>query len=147
MSIDERPEIVEKRQRQGDWEVNTIIGKNHKKAIVTMTERVSRSTYLCKVKTKDAKSVEKAIVGTLKATGLPVLTITADNGREFGNHESIAKKLDALFYFAHAYSSWERGANENSNGLVRQSFAKGSDFSALNNRDMKRVECRLNRAC
>lgn len=144
VSIDERPAIVEDREREGDWEVDTIIGKNHKQAIVSITERVLRLTYLCKVETKDAESVEQAIVRTLRSTELPVLTITADNGREFGNHENIANRLDAQFFFAHPYSSWERGANENSNGLVRQFFPKGTDFRTITQKDLKRVERRLN---
>lgn len=144
VSIDERPEIVEERSRAGDWELDTIIGKNHKQAIVTITERVQRLTYLYKVETKDAKSVEDAIVKRLRKTGLPILTLTADNGREFGNHENIARKLNADFYFAHPYSSWERGANENSNGLVRQYFPKGSDFTGITNKELRRVERRLN---
>lgn len=144
VSIDDRPDIVDERSRQGDWELDTIIGKNHKQAIVTITERVLRLTYLYKVETKDAKSVERAIIKTLRSKGLPVLTLTADNGREFGNHENIAKALDADFYFAHPYSSWERGANENSNGLVRQYLPKGSDFTVITNKDLRRVERRLN---
>ena len=144
VSIDDRPDVVDERTRQGDWELDTIIGKNHKQAIVTITERVLRLTYLYKVETKDAKSVERAIIKTLRSKGLPVLTLTADNGREFGNHENIAKALDADFYFAHPYSSWERGANENSNGLVRQYFPKGSDFTQITNKDLRRVERRLN---
>lgn len=144
VSIDDRPAIVEQRTRQGDWELDTIIGKNHNQAIVTITERVLRLTYLYKVETKDAKSVERAIIKTLRSKDLPVLTLTADNGREFGNHENIAKALDADFYFAHPYSSWERGANENSNGLVRQYFPKGTDFTEITNKDLRRVERRLN---
>ena len=144
VSIDERPEVVEQRIREGDWELDTIIGKNHKQAIVSMTERVLRLTYLYKVETKDAESVEQAVVRTLKAKALPVLTLTADNGREFGNHENIARALDADFYFAHPYSSWERGANENSNGLVRQYFPKGTDFSTITQKDLNRVERKLN---
>jgi len=144
VSIDERPQIVEQRGRVGGWEVDTIIGKNHKQAIVSINERVHRLTCLYKVETKDAESVEQAIVKTLKSAGLPVLTITADNGREFGNHENIAKKLNADFYFAHPYSSWERGANEHTNGLVSQFFPKGSDFTKITQKDLKRVERRLN---
>jgi len=112
VSIDERPAIVDEKIREGDWEVDTIIGKNHKQAIVSITERTLRLTYLEKVETKDAKSVANAIVKRLRRSNLPVLTITADNGREFGLHEKIADKLNADFYFAHPYSSWERGANE-----------------------------------
>lgn len=144
VSIDERPAVVDERSREGDWELDTIIGKNHKQAIVSMNERVHRLIYLYKVETKDAESVAQAITRTLKQKGLPVLTLTADNGREFGNHEAIAKELNADFYFAHPYSSWERGANENGNGLVRQYFPKGSDFSTITELDLRRVERKLN---
>lgn len=144
VSIDERPAVVDKRTRIGDWELDTIIGKNHKQAIVSITERTVRLTYLCKVKTKDADSVEKAIVNMLSSMPLPVLTLTADNGREFGNHESIAEQLGADFYFAHPYSSWERGGNENANGLVRQYFPKGSDFTAITKKQLDRAMRRLN---
>lgn len=144
VSIDERPAVVDERSREGDWELDTIIGKNHKQAIVSMNERVHRLIYLYKVETKDAESVADAITRTLKEKGLPVLTLTADNGREFGNHEAIAKELNADFYFAHPYSSWERAANENGNGLVRQYFPKGSDFSTISDTDLRRVERKLN---
>lgn len=144
VSIDERPAVVDERSREGDWEVDTIIGKNNKQAIVSMNERVHRLIYLYKVETKDAESVAQAITRTLKDKGLPVLTLTADNGREFGNHEAIATELNADFYFAHPYSSWERGANENGNGLVRQYFPKGSDFSTITELDLRRVERKLN---
>lgn len=144
VSIDERPAVVEEREREGDWEVDTIIGKNHKQAIVSITERVHRLAYLVKVETRDAESIEKAIVNKLESVGLPILTITADNGREFGNHENIASRLNTEFYFAHPYCSWERGANENSNGLVRQYFPKGSDFTSITQKELQRVEHRLN---
>ena len=144
VSIDERPAVVDERSREGDWELDTIIGKNHKQAIVSMNERVHRLIYLYKVETKDAESVADAITRTLKEKGLPVLTLTADNGREFGNHEAIANELNAQFYFAHPYSSWERGANENGNGLVRQYFPKGTDFSTITEADLRRVERKLN---
>jgi len=144
VSIDERPAIVDEKLREGDWEVDTIIGKNHQQAIVSITERTLRLTYLEKVETKDAKSVADAIVKRLRRSNLPVLTITADNGREFGLHEKIAAKLNADFYFAHPYSSWERGANENTNGLVRQYVPKGTDFSTVTQSDLRRIERRLN---
>ena len=144
VSIDDRPAIVDEKLRKGDWEVDTIIGKNHKQAIVSITERTLRLTYLEKVEFKDAKSVADVIVKRLRRTNLPVLTITSDNGREFGLHEQIARKLNADFYFAHPYSSWERGANENSNGLVRQYVPKGTDFSTVTQSDLGRIERRLN---
>jgi len=131
VSIDKRPTIVEQRKRIGDWELDTIIGKNHKQAIVSMTERTTRLNYLFKVQNKDAASVEFAIITMLRKSGLPIKTLTADNGREFANHESIARILETSFYFAHPYCSWERGSNENANGLVRQYFPKGSDFSCI----------------
>ena len=136
--------MVDERTREGDWELDTIIGKSHKQAIVSMNERVHRLIYLYKVETKDAESVADAITRTLKEKGLPVLTLTADNGREFGNHEAIAKELNAEFYFAHPYSSRERGANENGNGLVRQYFPKGTDFRTITEADLRRVERKLN---
>lgn len=83
--------MVDERSREGDWELNTIIGKNNKQAIVSINQRVHRLIYLYKVGTKDAESVADAITRTLKEKGLPVLTLTADNGREFGNHQAIAK--------------------------------------------------------
>ncbi len=144
ISIDLRPAIVEKRSRIGDWELDTIVGKNHQQAIVSMTERKTRLTYLFKVKNKDAASVEFAIVTTLRKSRLPIITMTADNGREFTNHERIARILKAKFYFAHPYCSWERGANENANGLVRQYFPKGSDFTTITQTDLERVMRRLN---
>lgn len=144
VSIEERPAVVEQRERRGDWELDTIIGKGHKQAIVSITERTLRLTYLYKVDTKDAESVSAAVIDTLLATGLPVLTLTADNGREFAGHQSIAEALDADFYFAHPYSSWERGANENSNGLARQYFPKGSDFSKVTQTDLDRAMRRMN---
>ena len=136
--------MVEEREREGDWEVDTIIGKNHKQAIVSITERVHRLAYLVKVETRDVESIEKAIVNKLESVGLPILTITADNGREFGNHENIASSLNTEFYFAHPYCSWERGTNENSNGLVQQYFPKGSDFTSITQKELQRVEHRLN---
>jgi len=144
VSIDERPTVVHLRNRIGDWELDTIIGKNHKQAIVSMTERKTRLNYLFKVENKDAASVEFAIISTLRKSGLPILTLTADNGREFGNHESIAQILQTSFYFAHPYCSWERGSNENANGLVRQYFPKGADFSSIKQSDLEWVMKRLN---
>ena len=135
---------MEKRNRIGDWELDTIIGKNHKQAIVSMTERKTRLNYLFKVENKDAASVEIAIINTLRKSGLPIFTLTADNGREFANHESITQILKTSFYFAHPYCSWERGANENANGLVRQYFPKGTDFSSIKHADLEWVMKRLN---
>lgn len=143
-SIETRPAVVEERTRLGDWECDTIIGKNHKQALVSVTERTGRLTLIAKVEHKDAKSVSSAIVELIKTAGVKIITMTADNGREFAEHEFIAQTLNADFYFAHPYCSWERGSNENMNGLVRQYFPKGSDFSSITQKDLNRVMRKLN---
>lgn len=115
-SIDERPSVVDSRSRYGDWELDTIIGKGHKQAIVSLTERKSKLSLMAKVPRKTADLVSKAIIGLLSPKADRVHTLTSDNGKEFAQHEIMAKALDADFYFAHPYSSWERVLNENTNG-------------------------------
>ena len=129
--IDLRPSIVDEKKRLGDWEIDTIIGKNRKQAIVTLVERVSKTTILSKVKAKKADLVSSSIISSLKSIVNNVLTITADNGSEFAYHEKIGQELETEFYFAHPYSSWERGLNENTNGLIRQYLKKRCDFSPV----------------
>ena len=144
ISIDERPSIVESRSRIGDWELDTIIGKNHKQAIVSLTERKTRYTLIQKVKRKTAESVSNAIITLLSPFSDRVITMTSDNGKEFAEHKKIARKLKAKFYFAHPYSSWERGLNENTNGLIRQYFPKGSDFTNITQKEINRAMNKLN---
>ncbi|MCA1615177.1 MAG: IS30 family transposase [Acidobacteria bacterium] len=141
-SIDERPAVVDSRQRLGDWEADTIVGRSHRGAIVSVVERKSKLTRLAKVAHNTAELVSQAM--TTQLAPLPVKTITSDNGREFAWHQQIAARLEAGFYFAHPYSSWERGLNENTNGLVRQYFPKKSDFSKITDRQINRVVERLN---
>ena len=143
-SIEQRPKVVEQRRRLGDWEADTIIGQNHRAAIVSLVERKSKLCLLKKVERNTAASVEQAIEELLRPLAAKVYTITSDNGREFANHQSVAKKLKANFYFAHPFAAWERGTNENTNGLVRQYFPKGSDFSKITERDIQRATARLN---
>jgi len=144
VSIDQRPEIVENLERIGDWEADTIIGKNHKGAIVSLTERRSMFQLLKKVKNKSAKQVSKAIIKMIKGSSLPAHTMTFDNGKEFTDHEIIAKSLELKAYFAHPYSSWERGLNENQNGLVRQYFPKKTAFENISHQQIKKVQDLLN---
>ncbi|MDE2117793.1 MAG: IS30 family transposase [Betaproteobacteria bacterium] len=143
-SIEERPVIVEERSRIGDWEADTIIGKNHRQAIVSLVERKSGFTLIRKVKRKTARAVRKAAVSLLKPHRDKVHTVTSDNGREFSEHEQIAKALQADFYFAHPYASWERGTNENTNGLIRQYFPKSRDFTTITQQEINAAMKRLN---
>jgi IS30 family transposase len=143
-SIEERPKIVEERKRIGDWEADTIIGQNHRQAILSLVERKSKLTFLKKVERNTAEAIEQAISELLRPVADKVHTITSDNGREFAQHQAIASTLDAAFYFAHPFASWERGTNENTNGLVRQYFPKGSDFSKITEADIQRATARLN---
>ncbi|MDD9864353.1 MAG: IS30 family transposase, partial [Gammaproteobacteria bacterium] len=144
VSIDRRPAIVERRCRLGDWELDTVIGKGHKGALVSLCERKSRLTVIGKVSRKSAAEVSQAAVRLLRPLSGRVRTLTSDNGREFAGHRSIAKALGAKFYFAHPYSSWERGSNENGNGLIRQYLPKGTDFTTVTKRDLCAVMDKLN---
>jgi len=144
MSIEQRPAEVESRQRLGDWEVDTMIGKRHKQALVTLIERKSRLVLLRKVERRTAEAVEDAITHLLEPWMFDVHTITADNGKEFANHEHIAKKLNTAFYFAHPNAAWERGSNENVNGLIRQYFPKKKSFENIRNEETELVSSLLN---
>ena len=144
VSIDERPEIVGQRARIGDWEIDTVIGKNHQGALVTIVDRVSKFTLIKKVDSKHTEVVTHATVMLLKPYMDKVFTITADNGKEFAGHESITQQLNAAVYFAHPYSSWERGLNENTNGLIRQYFKKGSSFENITESQVEDVMQKLN---
>lgn len=143
-SISERPAVVERRSRIGDWEADTIIGQSHRQAIVSLAERKSRLVLLCKVEQNTAAAVSQAMTRQLRKVGEKVKTITSDNGREFCCHEEVAQRLGADFFFAHPYSSWERGLNENTNGLVRQYFPKRSSFEPITDADINRVVRKLN---
>ena len=144
VSIDHRPAIVDTRQRLGDWEVDTIIGKGHRHAIVSLTERKSRLALLRKVERKTAQTVADAVIELMKLLPVRTHTITADNGQEFADHERIAKELNTDVYFAHPYSSWERATNENMNGLIRQYFPKKCSFAKITQREIVFVMERLN---
>ena len=128
VSIDERPEIVAEKSRIGDWEGDTVIGKNHKGGIVTLAERKSRFVLAGHIRSKHADGVTAVITGLLAPYKDKCHTITFDNGKEFAEHEKVAAELKADIYFAHPYHSWERGLNENSNGLLRQYFPKGMEL-------------------
>jgi len=136
VSIDERPLSVDAKMAVGDWEIDTVIGKNHRGALVTIVERVTLFTCAIRVDCKSAEAVTAATIALLTPYKALVNTITSDNGKEFAYHEHIAKALDCDFYFAHPYHSWERGLNENTNGLLRQYYPKGTDFNTVSDSDV-----------
>ena len=143
-SIDLRPDTVGERKRFGDLEVDRIIGKNHKQAILTINDRASGMLKMKKVESKEANVVTKAIVELLDDWRPFLKTITADNGKEFAGHETVAELLGIDYYFAHPYHSWERGSNENLNGLVRQYFPKGSSFEDISETQVEYVQNKIN---
>ena len=141
-SIEDRPEVVDSRERIGDWEADTIVGKGMKGAIVTLVDRKSRFLRMGLVERRTKEAVKNMIIELLK--DFPVHTITCDNGKEFAAHEEISEVLDAETYFSHPYASWERGTNENTNGLIRQYFPKDTSFKNISKNDIHYVENRLN---
>ena len=142
--ISQRPAVVDKRERIGDWEGDTIIGKGHQQAIVSLVERFSRYTLLQKVQRKSASAVTEAILEQMRPLAHQVETVTFDNGKEFTAHPQVAAVVSAQIFFAHPYSSWERGLNENTNGLVRQYCPRKSDFSLLSQHNIQLIAQRLN---
>jgi transposase, IS30 family len=144
VDIDKRPSIVEEKTRVGDWEIDTIIGKDHVGAIVSMVDRTTKYTKLVLVENKTSEAVTKGIQDALEPLSDVVLTLTADNGKEFAMHEKISTLLDAQVYFATPYHSWERGLNEHTNGLVRQYLPKKTRFDILTKEEVQRIENLLN---
>lgn len=143
-SIDDRPAIVAAKERIGDWEADTIIGKAHKGAIVSLTERKTKICLIYKVERKTADLVSEAMNKLLLPLKNIVYTITSDNGKEFALHEKTAAILETDFFFAHAYASYERGLNENTNGLIRQYFPKGRDFRTITDEEIIMAMKKLN---
>lgn len=142
--IEQRPEVVATKRRIGDWEADTIIGKGRTAALVSLVERKSKLTLPGRVARHTAEAVAQVAVTLLAPVAAKVHTITSDNGREFAHHEEIAARLSARFYFAHPYAAWERGVNENTNGLVRQYFPKSLAFATITAVEVRRAQERLN---
>ncbi len=144
VDISERPAIVDKRERMGDLEIDTLIGQNHQGAIVTINDRMTGMLKMVKVDSRDAGQVALKAIRTLRQWKPFLKTITSDNGKEFATHAAISKKLDIDFYFARPYHSWERGSNENLNGLIRQYIPKKTNITLLSEKYIKYVEKELN---
>jgi len=144
VGIQERPAIVERKIRIGDWEGDTVVGKNHQGALVTLVDRKSKLTLIGKVNRYTADAVEKTIISLMDLLPRRSYTLTVDNGKEFASHESIADALQIKVYFADPYSAWQRGLNENTNGLIRQYVPKGSDIRILTDVQIQHIMDRLN---
>ena len=143
-SIEECPKVVDRRKRLGDWEVDTFFGKNQKPVMLSLTERKSRFTLLGKVPHRTAQAVCKQTMRLLLPVSDKVYSLTSDHGKEFAAHQQIAQALQLQFYFAHPYAAWERGTNENTNGLLRQYFPKKHDFQLVSNKHIEHAMSRLN---
>ena len=144
IDIAERPEIVDKKTRLGDWEADTVIGKNHKGALLTMVERKTKLTFITKLSQKTSEITQYALCAALKPLHEHVHTITTDNGKEFAGHAKTSATLDAQCYFARPYHSWERGLNENTNGLIRQYVPKKFDLASLDDKLILEIQNRIN---
>ena len=130
--------------RIGDWEGDTVIGKNHKGGLVTLAERKSRYALAGHIESKHAEGVTDVTKRLLRPYKHLCHTITFDNGKEFANHEDMAAELETSIYFAHPYHSWERGLNENTNGLLRQYFPKGMELNGITDEEVQRAVKKLN---
>lgn len=142
--ISERPAEVDDRDEIGHWEVDTMVNAGGGMVLVTMTERRSMLHLIRRVAARTAEEVTRAIIGTLYGVRHCVLSMTADNGKEFAGHETIAIALETDFFFARPYASWQRGSNENFNGLVRQYLPKGTDFATVSDEEVAEIERRIN---
>lgn len=142
IDITERPASVDSRERLGDYEGDTVVGKHHRGVLVTLVDRVSRETKIKCLPNRKAKRVKEACIEML--LGENPLSITFDNGKEFSQHEEIAKALKTTIYFAKPYHSWERGTNENTNGLIRQFLPKSATLDKVTDDEIKAIEDNLN---
>jgi IS30 family transposase len=146
VSIEKRPDVINNKERFGDWEIDLIVGKDNKGAIVTIVERKTAMIMIRKlVNGKNADSLADTVINMLLPYKKNVKSITSDNGSEFARHEKIALKLQADFYFAHPYSSWERGLSEYSNKLIRQYIPKKSNFNNFDDEFIKQIQHKINR--
>jgi IS30 family transposase len=143
VGIEKRPPEAENRTEFGHLEVDTIIGKDHKGAIITLNDRASGVVWMGKTNSKDADEVKEKLAEMLEEIRPYIKSITGDNGKEFSGHQYITDEY-CDFYFANPYSPWERGSNENLNGLIRQYIPKKSNFEDYTDEDIKAIQNKLN---
>lgn len=144
VSIHDRPEAADGK-RFGDWELDLVVGQGQQSALVTLTERSTNYLLMAFIPNKKPSTVAKAVIRLLfPFRGLPLKTITTDNGLEFRDHKIISQKLRVPIYFADPYCSWQKGAIENANKLIRQYFPKGTDFRTVPEKEIYRIQKRIN---
>ncbi len=143
--IDGRPDVINRRRRYGDWEGDTIVGQGRRSALVTLVERKSGYARIGRVDSMKSDDTMRAAKRRMKDLS-PSLrrSMTFDNGKEFAEHQKLSRGLELDVYFTDAYASWQRGTNENTNGLLRQYFPKGTDFTQVSHREVARVEQLIN---
>ena len=141
--ITERPAIVERRARLGDWEIDTVHGRG-KPAAVTVVERKSGLVRIGQIPCVGAQETLRRTAYILRHESHPIRTVTADNGAEFHLYRALERRLRTTVYFATPHHAWERGTNENTNGLLRQYLPKGTDLSALTQRQCTAIAAMLN---
>lgn len=144
VSIDQRPSIVSKRTRQGDIEVDLMMGKNHKPGLIVLTDRTTLETQLIKTTSKKANDIERKIVKRLRSRGMKLHTLTFDNDLAFSRHEHIGKALGVSTYFTRPYTSQDKGTVENRIGIIRRFFPKGTDMEKVHHKAIEKIERKLN---
>ena len=145
VDISSRDPVVATKSRMGDWEADTVVGKGHKSGVITLVERYSKLVLIAKIDNFKSEHVAAQIAAMLRKYRHKLHTITFDNGLEFALHTDLIKHFPALkTYFAEPYKSWQRGLNEHTNGLIREYFPKGTDFSQIQDLDVMRIQNRLN---
>ena len=144
VDLEKRPEVVDKKTRIGDWECDLITGSRHKGNILTLVERKSRLLLSCLLRNKTSKEVSSKMISLLEGIKDKVWTITFDNGREFSDHYKVAKIIGCNTYFTKPYSSWQRGLNENTNGLLRRYFPKSMRLDTIKEEVLKKATLEIN---
>lgn len=142
--ISERPRSVEKRRQMGHWEIDTVMGTGSRDCIVSLVERKSGLVLIGKLEDRTTDSLSRRVIHIITHSRAPFKTITADNGTEFHDYKRIEEKTSTIFYFATPHHSWERGSNENANGLIRQYLPKGVSMAAVSQHQCNAIARKLN---
>jgi IS30 family transposase len=142
--ISERPAEVEARGSAGHWEADTVMGAGSKDCVVTLVERKTGLVPIGELADRTARSLSRRAISLMRRSARSFETVTADNGTEFHDYQRVEERTGAAFYFARPYHSWERGSNENANGLIRQYLPKGVSMSGLSQQQCNAIAKKLN---